>query len=161
MRVTDRRKRPPNTSPRLGPRHDVPTLLGEDALEEGVAVCRLLPEEAALPLPQVHLAQIGVDHRLHPGAVDQRGRRLRGTAQIADVHAVEELVPQPRRHQFGLMAPDLGKRRITLALDELECLALDRVGRRPVAHEQELGRTRGTHVGTLAEAARRRHGRRV
>ena len=62
---------------------------------------------------------------------------------------------------LGLVPSRLGQRRVALALDELEGLALERVGRRAVADEPQLGGAGRADVGPLAEAAGRRHGRRV
>ena len=65
MRSTARAQAAPEHLARLGAGDHVPALLGHDLLEQGVAVGRLLAQQAALPLAEEHLAQVGVDDRGH------------------------------------------------------------------------------------------------
>ena len=91
-----------------------------------------------------------------------RRRRLGRALQRADVEGVERFVGQAQRHLLGLVTADVGERGIALALDELERLALERVGRCAVPHQHDLGRSGWADVSALAERARGcGHGRRV
>ena len=145
----------------LGAGDHVPALLGQHLREQRVCVGRLQAQKAALPLAEEDLAQIGLHHRRHAGAGDQRRRRLNGALQGGDVERVEGLLGQAQPDLLGLMASRFGERRVALALDQLEGLALERVGRGAVAHEPQLGGAGRADIGPLAEAAGRRHGRRV
>ena len=60
----------------LGAGDHVPALLGHHLREDGVIVGRLHAQNAALPLTEEHLAQVGLDDRGHAAAGHQRRRRL-------------------------------------------------------------------------------------
>ena len=68
---------------------------------------------------------------------------------------------QPGPYEFGLLPPDVGQRRVAVAIDELEVLSLDGVGRCTVTHEKQLRGSGRTAVRFLTESAGRRHAGRV
>ena len=141
--------------PGLGTGDHVPALLGHDLREDRIAVGRLHAQQAALPLAEEHLTQIGLDDGRHAAAGDEGRRRLDRALQGGDVQGVEGLLRQPEADLLGLVATGLGERRVALALDELEGLALQRVGRRAVADEPQLGGAGRADIGPLAEATGR------
>ena len=147
MRSMARRSRPPKTSRDSAPGITSQRCSRHDLVEDGVAVGCLHAQQAALPLAEEHLAQIGLDHRRHPAAGHQGRRRLGGALQGGDVERVEGLAGQPQAHLLGLVPAGLGERRVALPLDEFEGLALD--ASRPT-------RRGGRATARWSRAARRR-----
>ena len=72
--------------------------------------------------------------------------------KVRDVERVEWLLGQTQADLLGLVSSRLGERRVALALDELEGLTLERIGRRAVADQPELGGAGRADIGPLAEA---------
>ena len=81
--------------------------------------------------PEEHLAQVGVDHGGEAAARHQGRGGLGRALQGADVDGVEGLLGQPKRGLLSLVAAHLGQRRVALALDEFEGLALEGVADAP------------------------------
>ena len=100
----------PSLRPRCdsAPGIDVPALLGHMRTAYSGRSRHLLPEQAALPLPEAHLAQVGLDHRRQPQPRRQRCRRLGGAPQRRHVDRVDRLVGQSVADQLGLPARPSG-----------------------------------------------------
>ena len=76
---------------RFGARDDVPALLGEHLAGERMALDDPDTKQAALPLAQVHLAQVGFDDRLEAQPGGQGGGGLGGAPQGAHVDGRDRL----------------------------------------------------------------------
>ena len=137
----------------LGSRDDVPALLREHLADDGVARGQGDPERATVQVAEVHLAQLGDDDGLEPGGLRDRLRGLGGAAQRRDEQRLQRLAGEERRDAPRLLDALGRQRRVRLALEQLERLAVDGRLRGAVAHEQDLDRLRRARVVALRVAA--------
>ena len=102
----------------LGARDRVPALLLHRLHERRVALDRLDPQQAALPLAEEHLAQVGLHPGLEPEARRQGCRRLGSAAERRDVDRGDRLTREavgrrarPARARRGRAAGRRARRR--------------------------------------------------
>ena len=157
MLRTARRSRSSNAADGLCSRDDVPPLLIERHLREGVVVGHLLAERSPLPLTEEHLAEIGVDNRFHAEASCERRGGLDGATERAHVERGQRFVRQPLGNEHRLSSTLGRKGGVILAVEQGERVALDEWLGLTVADEDDLRRARRSLVGKLAEHARFGH----
>ena len=125
---------------RLGAGDDVPALLRDHAQRDGVALGDALTVQLALPLPEVDLAQIGLDLRLDPQPGGERRRRLHRSAQRGDVDGVDGVAGEAVGDPLGLVPALRRQLRVAVAVDERERVARhERLGL-AVADDEQLRR---------------------
>ncbi len=110
-----------------------------------------LPEVPTLPLPQMHLAQIGFDTDLEAKSFCERIRSLDGTAKRGGVDRSYFQFGESGGNLPGLLMAQIGERWITLPVNEHERRRLDERGGLPVSHEDDLRRGRRHRPRALAE----------
>ena len=127
---------------RLGVGDHVPALLVDHPDGDRVGLGDLLAEQAALPVAQAHLVQVGVDDHRQVERVGQRLGRLGRAAELRHVDRVDALAGQPGAHLDRLLAALGRELRVAVAVDEVEGLPDHRRSRLAVAHEDQLGGAR-------------------
>ncbi len=143
---------------RLGVGDHFPSLFGVHLLVHRVVGGSLDPQQATLPVAQVHLAQVGHDHGRQSECRGERRRGLGRALQRGHVDGVDALGLQALAHQHGLALPVLVQGRITVAVDQREGFVGAGRGRFAVTHEDDRGRRRRGLEAVLAEAFGRRGG---
>ncbi len=127
---------------RFGAGDHVPALLAEDLVEHGVVVDRLRAEDAAFPLAEEHLAQVGLLDRRDAEARRERRRGLVRALQRRHVDRVDRLVLEPVGEQLGLAHAVRVQLGVAVAVAQRERLARDLGGRLAVAHDEHRRRRR-------------------
>ena len=137
---------------RLGAGNDVPTLLAEDLHEHRIFRDRAFAEEPALPLAEMHLAQIGLLDGRDAQPRRERRRRLVRPAQCRDVDRIDLLVLQAVGEQLGLAFTDGMQLGIAVAVAEVEGLPGYLRRRLAVANHEHGGRAGRSGETVLAYA---------
>jgi hypothetical protein len=154
-RITDARR---EAVCRLSARDDVPALLGLHLSGERVTLGDMLAEGAALPVPQVHLAQIGLDYERQTEALGQWRRRLDRPPHGRHVDGGDVLDLETLGYPLRLLAALGVQSGIALAVHHREGLSDARRLGLTVPDEQQLGRALGADEAMLAVLVGLAHG---
>src|SRR5262249_44421614 len=138
----------------LRARDHLPALLLEDLPDDRIALDHPLPVLTALPVAEVHLAQIGLHlgGQAQPGG--QRRRGLRGAPQRAHVDRVDAPGGQPAGQAIGLLGPGRREAGVGVPRHQRERRARHVGLRLAVPDEQDVG-----GAGDVGEAGLRVAGR--
>ena len=149
-------RRTPSAGSALGITSQRSSLIIRTAI--GSPLGHLLAEQAALPVAEEHLVEVGVDDHLQVEGVGQRLRGLPGAAELRHVDGVDALAGEPGAHLDRLL-PALGRQLgVAVAVDEVERLPDHGRGGLAMADEDQLGGARRGGEAVLAVGAGLGHG---